>query len=255
MHPDTNLVIQIQSFDQKIAAFEKEIATLPKHIAAIEKTLDSHNRKLEADKAALNANQKERKTKELDIQAHEQKISKLKDQTLGAKNNEQYRAFQNEIDFIQKEIRKAEDRILELMSEAEPLDLNVKKAEVALKEEKKHVESEKSTARDRTAQDQKWLEEVRESRKAALGQLSPKTVQSYERIRKKWSGIVISEVQEGRCTACQIALRPQYFQQLRRVGRIDVLRKLRKISLLQSARQLRKTRLLVIRRSNHSLRR
>ena len=133
MHPDTNLVIQVQSLDQKIAALEKEVAALPKHIAVIEKTLESHLKKLEADKAALAANQKERKTKEVEIQTHEQKISKLKDQMLGAKNNEQYRAFQNEIDFAAREIRKAEDRILELMTESEPLDTNVKKAEASLK--------------------------------------------------------------------------------------------------------------------------
>ncbi len=78
-----------------------------------------------------------------DIQVQEQKISKLKDQMLGAKTNEQYRAFQNEIDFCQKEIRKAEDRILELMGESEPLDKNVKAAELALKAEKAEVEKEK----------------------------------------------------------------------------------------------------------------
>ena len=68
-----------------------------------------------------------------EIQVHEQKISKLKDQMAQAKTNEQYRAFQNEIDYAKKEIRKAEDRILELMTEAEPLDLNVKRAEGALR--------------------------------------------------------------------------------------------------------------------------
>src|SRR5215472_11541371 len=113
MHPDTHLVIQLQNIDQKMAALEKEVAALPRHIAAIEKTLDSHIRRLDADKAAQSANQKDRKKLEGDIQMHEQKISKLKDQMLGAKNNEQYRAFQHEIDFIQKEISKAEDRILE----------------------------------------------------------------------------------------------------------------------------------------------
>src|SRR6266403_1863462 len=117
MHPDTHLVIQLQSLDQQITALDKEVAALPKHIAVIEKTLESHLRKLEADKAALAANQKERKLKEGEIQTHEQKISKLKDQMLIVKTNEQYRALQNEIDFIQKEIRKAEDRILELMGE------------------------------------------------------------------------------------------------------------------------------------------
>src|SRR6478735_7165018 len=128
MYPDIHLVIQLQSLDQKTAALEKEIAALPKHIATIEKTLESHLRKLEADKAALTANQKDRKKLEGDIQMHEQKISKLRDQMLGAKTNEQYRAFQHEIEYLEREIRAAEDRILELMSQSEPLDQNVKKA-------------------------------------------------------------------------------------------------------------------------------
>jgi hypothetical protein len=215
MHPDTNLVIQVQSLDQKITALEKEVAALPKHIAVIEKTLEAHLKKLEADKAALAANQKERKAKELEIQTHEQKISKLKDQMLGAKNNEQYKAFQNEIDFAAREIRKAEDRILELMTESEPLDANVKKAEAALKEEKQHVDAEKTGARERTAADQNQLTQHREERKEALSKLSKPTVAAYEKIRRK-SGIVIAEVEGGRCTACQIQLRPQYFQELRR---------------------------------------
>ena len=133
MHSDTHLVVQLQSLDQRITALEKEVAAFPKHIAVIEKALESHVRKLEADRAALAANLKDRKKLEGDIQMHEQKISKLKDQMLGAKTNEQYRAFQHEIEYIEKEIRKAEDRILDLMSESEPLDANVKKAEVALK--------------------------------------------------------------------------------------------------------------------------
>src|SRR5437879_7136315 len=141
-HPDTDLVIQLQSLDQRIAALEKEVAALPKHIATIEKTLESHIRKLEADRAALAANQKDRRKLEGDIQVHEQKISKLKDQMLEAKTNEQYRAFQHEIEFVEKEIRTAEDRILELMSESEPLDANVKKAEAALKERSEEHTSE-----------------------------------------------------------------------------------------------------------------
>src|ERR1700693_254750 len=136
MHPDTRLVSQLQAIDLRMAELEKEVAALPKHIAALEKTLESHQRRLDADRAALTANQKDRKKLEGDIQVHEQKISKLRDQMLGAKTNEQYRAFQHEIEYLQNEIRKAEDRILELMPEPEPLDANVKKAEVALKEEK-----------------------------------------------------------------------------------------------------------------------
>ena len=45
---------------------------------------------------------------------------------LQAKTNEQYRAFQNEIGYCETEIRKSEDRILDLMGEAEPLEKNAK---------------------------------------------------------------------------------------------------------------------------------
>lgn len=216
MHPDTQLVIQLQNLDQSIAALEKEIAALPKHIAAIEKTLDSHMRRLEADRAALAANQRDRKKLEGDIQMHQQKISKLRDQMLGAKTNEQYRAFQHEIDYIEKEIRAAEDRILELMSESEPLDGNVKKAEIALKEEKKTVEQEQKTAREKTAVDQAEADKLRAERKSAAEKLPKTTLNVYERIRKKWGGVAIADATTGRCSACQIMLRPQYVQDLRR---------------------------------------
>src|SRR5881227_827405 len=144
MPPDLKHLIRLQELDIRLAELAREIAALPKHVAEIEKKLISHERKLEADRAALSANQKERKKCEGDIQIQEQKISKLKDQMVSAKTNEQYRAFQHEIEFCQKEIRKFEDRILELMGESEPLDKNVKAAEVALKEEKAQVEREKT---------------------------------------------------------------------------------------------------------------
>lgn len=220
MHPDTHLVTQLQSLDQRIAALEKEVAALPKHIATIERTLEAHQRRLEADRAALAANQRDRKKLEGDIQMQEQKISKLRDQMLQAKTNEQYRAFQHEIEYLEKEIRTAEDRILEFMSESEPLDANVRKAEVALKEEKKTVENEQKDARERTAADQAQIQKLQGERGETAKKMPADTLATYERIRKKWSGLAIAEATSGRCAACQIMLRPQYFQDLKRGERL-----------------------------------
>lgn len=221
MHPDVHLVIQLQSLDEKISTLEKEVAALPKHIALIEKALESHLRKLEADKAALSANQKDRKRLEGEIQMHQQKISKLRDQMLQAKTNEQYKAFQHEIEFIEKEIRQAEDRILELMTESEPLDQNVKKAEKALAEEKKSVEAEKTRARDRTAADQKELDALRQQREQAAAAMPKPALSAYDRIRKKVKNTTaVAEAVNGRCSACQIVLRPQFLQDLRKGGQL-----------------------------------
>ena len=208
-------MIRLQEIDHRLAELTREITSLPKHIAEIEKKLTSHQRKLEADQAALAANQKERKACDAAMQIQEQKISKLKDQMLGAKTNEVYRAFQNEIEFCQKEIRKAEDRILELMAESEPLDGNVSAAQAALKAERAEVEKEKQQARERTAIDERAAAELKTERSGVVSQATPAAVQRYERARKARRGIGIAEVVDGRCTQCNIALRLQFFQELK----------------------------------------
>src|SRR4030088_3558633 len=124
MLSDIVSAVRLQELDIRLTELSKEIASLPKHIAEIEKKLESHQRKLDADRGGLSANQKDRKKLEGDIQVQEQKISKLKDQMLQAKTNDQYKAFQHEIEFCQTEIRRCEDRILELMGESEGLDKN-----------------------------------------------------------------------------------------------------------------------------------
>jgi len=220
MLPDLKLVIRLQDIDDRLSELTREIAALPKHIAEIEKRLVSHERKLEADRAALAANQKERKKCEADIQVQEQKISKLKDQMLDAKTNEVYRAFQNEIEFCQKEIRKSEDRILELMGEAEPLDKNVKAAELALKAEKAEVEAEKAKARERTATDEEAASELRQERASDVKSISPSVYQRYERVRKGRRGRAVAEAVDGRCSGCNMAMRLQFFQDLKKGDQI-----------------------------------
>jgi len=221
MTAEIELVTRLQNLDSQIAELDKEVAALPRQIGQIEKLLDAHNRRLEADRAALTANQKERRRLEDDVKTHEQKISKLRDQMLQAKTNEQYRAFQNEIDYAAREIRKAEDRILDLMAESEPLDANVKKAETELKKERQQVEAEKQRARERTSRDEEQLKKLRAERAQAVGSMDPKLVRDYDRIRRKWhGGSAVAEAVEGRCSACQISMRPQFWQDLRRGDQI-----------------------------------
>ena len=216
MLPDIASAVRLQELDARLTDLTKEIASLPKHIAEIEKKLESHQRKLDADRGALSANQKERKKLEGDIQIQEQKTSKLKDQMSHNKvTNEQYKAFQHEIGFCETEIRRAEDRILDLMGESESLDKNVKAAEVALKAEKSQVEAEKQQTRERTEADQKAVAEFQAARKSIVASMTPGVYNNYERIRGR-RGAALAEMVDGRCSVCHIAVRPQFLQDVKR---------------------------------------
>ena len=216
MHADLELIVKMQGLDLRANELKREIALLPKQVAEIEKVLVGHARKLEADRALLANNQKERKLRDLEIQSQQAKMAKLKDQMTAAKTNEQFKAFQSEIDYCEKEVKKHEDRVLELMELSEPLAVNVKAAQAALAQEKAVVDRHKVAMHERTAMDQKSLDTIMAERKALAEGVGQPVLNLFERLSKKFSGNAISDATRGRCTACHLEIRPQLFQDLRR---------------------------------------
>ena len=57
---------------------------------------------------------------------------------------------------------------------------------------------------------------MKSERKTIVSGIKPQVYSIYERIRKKWHGIAIAEAVGERCSACQISLRPQFFQDLKK---------------------------------------
>ena len=57
---------------------------------------------------------------------------------------------------------------------------------------------------------------TQQERARLASQITAATLQLYERVRKSRRGIGIAEAIDGRCSACQIALRLQFFQDLKR---------------------------------------
>ena len=66
---------------------------------------------------------------------------------------------------------------------------------------------------------EKQLDELKAERQQLVVGLKKPSYSAYERIRKKWrGGSAVAEVTGGRCSGCQILLRPQFFQDLRNSG-------------------------------------
>ena len=216
MHPDVGTALHLQELDRTIAELRQEIAYLPKQIAQIEKALDAHLKKLELDKGVLAGNQRERKRFEVEVQGHRDKISKLKDQMLGAKNNEQYRAFQKEIEWCEAEIRKCDEQALVLMEEADRLAKNVAAAELSLAGEKKVVDSRKKEAQHQTERDKAELTRFAAERAKLAATLAKPLLVTYERLQKRMPDAkAIAKVEEGACSACNMNIRPQRMADLR----------------------------------------
>jgi len=216
---DLELIVQLQGLDIRTTELRKEIAALPKEIALIEKALDAHQRRLDGDRAVLAGNQKERRQLDGDVQGHRQKISKLRDQMAEAKTNEHYRAFQNEIAFVEQQVKKCEDRSLELLVESEALDQTAKVSEASLKQQREKIDKRKTAVRERIQAAEVHLATLLAERKEVCSGITPVSLALYERIARKTPNAV-SAASNGRCTICRLEIRPQLYQDLRRGERV-----------------------------------
>ncbi|MFZ0805231.1 MAG: C4-type zinc ribbon domain-containing protein [Candidatus Sulfotelmatobacter sp.] len=214
MLPDIEKLLRLQDADKEIKRLHDEVAEFPKRVAVIEQKLARTKGLLEKAQAAVKADEAARRKHDTAISDLRGKISKYRDQSLDVKTNEQYKALLHEIQFAEQEIAATEDKILELMVNADVRDKEVKAAQAELKSEMAEIEKEKEEARQRTAEDEKLLAEWRGKRDQLRSGIDEGLLRQFERV-SKFRGSGISEVRDHKCTACQVMLRPQTYNEIR----------------------------------------
>ncbi|HLZ41641.1 MAG TPA: C4-type zinc ribbon domain-containing protein [Candidatus Sulfotelmatobacter sp.] len=214
MLPDIENLLKLQDADKEIRRLQDEVAELPKRVAAIEQKLAGTKAQMDKAQAAIKADEAARRKYDTAISDLRGKISKYRDQSLDVKTNDQYKALLHEIQFAEKEIAANEDKILELMVNADAREKEVKAAQAELKAETAEIEKEKEEARQRTAEDEKLLAEWRGKRDQLRSGVREDLLRHYERV-SKFRGSGISEVRNQKCMACQVMLRPQTYNDVR----------------------------------------
>ena len=215
MHPDLKAVIEVQQLDQQVAELTVLIDSLPTQIQSLQSQLDDFIHAHEERKKRLAANLKERKDLEGEVKVVQEKIAKHKDQLYQVKTNEQYKAMLKEIEGEEGNIRKIEDQILEKMLEAEDVQKHVQEAAARLEGEKARVAKEIQRLQDERQKDLSERERLQAQRKEVAAVMGESTLALYDRIRSYRPGMAVVEVRGGLCTACNVRLRPQAYNDVR----------------------------------------
>lgn len=212
MHPDIQKLIDLQEVDVRIAALQAEVAALPAQVRQIEAKLAASKGRVEAVQATMKADESARRKHESDIQDQQQKIRKYRDQSLAVKTNQEYKALLSEIEQAETEIRKLEDKILDIMVAADARKEELKQAEAALKAGTAEIEREKEHARQQTAQDEKELADHSARRQELRSKVSDDSLRHYDRVLKLRHSALSAVHDDQMCSVCRVMLRPQVFQ-------------------------------------------
>jgi uncharacterized protein len=220
MNQDLKQLIRLQTIDLAIQELRTRIDKFPGISKALDEQLRSAQSGLETTKEKAKNNQGNRKKLEAEIGSIESKISKYRDQMMAVKTNDEYRALQHEIEHAQTAIRKIEDDILTLMMEAESSQTEIKSAEARLKDDQQKVDQERKQLTEVNQRDLTALESYLKERKEIEASISADLVPRYERVRKARGGIAVAAARNEVCEICQVRIRPQVFQEIRRNDQI-----------------------------------
>ena len=220
MNPDLEHLVVLQAQDLELTRLRAELAEGPRRIAAAEKALELAEASLALVRGKLAAEEKLRRSQELEAAALRTKVERLRRSLDGATSAQQVSSFEHEITFSQAAIRTLEDEELASMERTESAEAEEKSRLTAAERERAALASEREAFATRKTQHQATIVGVDRERTALRAQIEPRYLASYDKLAKT-RGTAIAEAigsaTAGKCAACQMGVRPQRWQDL--IGR------------------------------------
>ena len=208
MLPEIEQLLIIQDRDQKITKLNSDIERLPLEEQQAKQRLKSVIESVNSAESAIKSNEVEISKIELDIDTRKDSITKLKNQQLETKKNEEFAAMEHSITNYQDEISKLEDSQLELMEKGEELNNSLEEANDIHAKEQKVVDAELAIIKERKIQFSKKIEELKSDREKIASNIDNDLLDQYNRIFKSKKGVAVSELINDICSGCHMKVTP-----------------------------------------------
>ena len=213
MNPDLEHLVVLQAQDLELQRLRQEQAEAPRRVAAAEAAHKSAEQALAKLRADLAAEEKLRRSKELDADQHRSKITRLRKQLDAATSAAQVTALQHEIAFAEAAIRTLEDEELASLEHTEALEASERTAAQALESTRSTLDAERLRAAATVDRTRDSIEALQAERTNLRSQISEAPLALYDRVAKS-RGSGLSEAIDHKCSACQMMVRPQRWNDL-----------------------------------------
>jgi predicted nucleic acid-binding Zn-ribbon protein len=219
MHPDLARLVVLQTHDIEAKRLRDQIAALPRQLATLElKSAATVGQRavvldLIATEEALRLRQ------ESEIADRKQKLARTQKKIDLSTTSVQVTALEHEAAFARAEINRLEDAELESMERGESLDAQRTLADQAVADAAATLERERVRIHELLARDRAALAALDALRVALRTQIAQSdtgedSLSTYDRISRS-KGTAVAQALNQRCSACQMMLRPQRWNDLR----------------------------------------
>lgn len=207
---------RLQQIDTQLDQAEARLAQINRLLAGDEAVRQAKSLAEEKSQVLEKAR---KKLKEAEFAVHEQtvKIEQSESSLYAGKvrSPKELQDMQKEIASLKKYQGQLEDRQLEHMMAVEDAEREEQAALANLTKEQARFAEQAAGWMGQREQFVKTRDRLQAERGAALSLVTPDSLQTYNRIRKRKNGIAISFVQDGSCSICGASVRPSEVQEAR----------------------------------------
>ena len=210
------LLYRIQQIDTQIDQAAASLAEVNRLLAGDE-TVRQARQSVEEAGLALRQSQQALKQTEFAVKEQQIKIGQSEANLYGGRirNPKELQDLQKEITSLKKHLAVLEDQQLEAMMALEEAEARNQTAQGTLVQAQGAFAEKSSAWLGQKEHFTRTLDRLQAERDAALTLASKESLQVYEGLRKRKSGVAVTTVKEGSCSVCGANIRPAELQAAR----------------------------------------
>ena len=209
-------LIDLQRIELALRAIEQERQQGPIRLAELAATFEETSQTVGAVKHRYEALRDETASLETELKDFQAKLAKFQVQLMAVKNNKEYSAVLKEIDQAKIEIAKRDEGILARMQEMETLQSDLPAVEARLAAETGAYDRERAEIESAMRTLDRRRDELIAERRRTETFLPKDVVATFYRVAEVRRGLAVTRITEAMCGACNVRLRPQVFQEVKR---------------------------------------
>jgi len=203
---------KLQQVDLELQRKQQELNEVENRLSD-DKDLVAAESKLASQKEQLEDARKKQKNSEWELEDLQDKVRKIDSKLyVGTTTNpKELVNLEKEVKSLKSQIRPKEDALLELMSQVEEIEANVKTTIEEIERLKREWKQRQETFGQRKSEIEALLVRLKGDRSGLAQQIDSEALNTYERIRLT-RGQAVVKVERGKCQGCHIAVPTSQWQ-------------------------------------------
>ena len=215
MNPAFHLY-RLQMIDTQIDQIEASLREIERALSSDPAVILAQSEAEEADKFIRQARAN---LKQVEFSVHEQQIkigqSEASLYSGRIKSPKELQDLQKEINSLKKHLSNLEDQQLEAMIAVEEAETREQSAQAALNQARANFAERSAGLLGQKEKLERNLERLQTERKTVISLPSKESLEVYEQLRRRKSGIAVTIITDGSCAVCGTTIRPSELQAAR----------------------------------------